>query len=167
MPGYTQVGPFSNGIAPGLSAAFFNGLESWIQQTEGDTGASTVSGSTSGTVTLYQALQGPVKYVLILVSGSYNSTLKTIALPVAFTARAAIRVYGNNGPMRFLAGGVAQSVILPVSFNGTTGFATTISTTSIVANLASQNGYIGTAFDTVEFSATAAVGAALIILEGS
>src|SRR5258708_12472329 len=142
MPAYVPFGPFNNGAGPALQAAFFSGLESWIQQTEGDIGASTVSGSTSGTATLYQALQGPVKYVLILVSGSYNSTLKTIALPVAFTARAAIRVYGNNGPMRFLAGGVAQSVILPGSFNGTTGFATTINTTSILPNLASHNGVI-------------------------
>ena len=167
MPAYVPFGPFNNGAGPALQAAFFSGLESWIQQTEGDIGASTVSGSTSGTATLYQALQGPVKYVLILVSVNYNSTLKTIALPVAFTARAAIRVYGNNGPMRFLAGGTAQAVLLPTSFNGTNGNATTISTTSIVANLASQNGYINSAFDTVEFSATGAVGAAMIILEGS
>ncbi len=117
MPAYVPFGPFNNGAGPALQAAFFSGLESWIQQTEGDIGASTVSGSTSGTATLYQALQGNVKYVLILVSVNYNSTLKTIALPVAFTTRAGVRAYNNNGPMRFLTSGSPQGMFLVNGFN--------------------------------------------------
>ena len=167
MPGYTQVGPFSNGIAPGLSAAFFNGLESWIQQTEGATGASTVSGSTSGTATLYQLLQGPAKYVLIVLSGSYNSTLKTIALPVAFTTRAGVRAYNNNGPMRFLTAGSPQGMFLVNGFNANGTATNTASVTSLPANMGGGSGSINGAFDTVEFSATGLVGPAVIILEGN
>src|SRR5258708_21976769 len=59
--------------------------------------------------TLYQLLQGTVKKVLILVSASYNSTVKTIALPVAFTAEAELRAYRNVGPLRFLTSGSARS----------------------------------------------------------
>jgi len=167
MPGYTATGPFVNGGAPGLAAAFFNNLENWIQQTEGDTGASTVSGSTSGTVTLYQALQGPVKYVLIVLSGSYNSTLKTIALPVAFTTRAGVRAYNNNGPMRFLTSGSPQGMFLVNGFNANGTATNTASVTSLPANMGGGSGSINGAFDTVEFSATGAVGPAVIILEGN
>jgi hypothetical protein len=166
MPGYVATGPFVNGSAPAIAAAFLNNLESWIQQTEGTQGGSSVSGSTSGTATLYQALQGTVKYVLIVVSVNYNSTLKTIALPTAFTARADIRVDGNAGPIRFLSSGTARAMNLITGFNGTTGVATTVSVTSITAGGLSR-GEIAGAFDTVEFSATGAVGPYIVILEGS
>ncbi len=167
MPAYVPFGPFNNGAGPALQAAFFSGLESWIQQTEGDIGASTVSGSTSGTATLYQALQGNVKYVLIVLSGSYNSTLKTIALPVAFTIRAGVRAYNNNGPMRFLTSGSPQGMFLVNGFNANGTATNTASVTSLPANMGGGSGSINGAFDTVEFSATGAVGPAVIILEGN
>jgi hypothetical protein len=167
MGAYVPTGPWTNGAAPGISASFLGTLENWIQQTEGDIGGASVSGSTSGTATLYQTLQGTAKYVLIVVSSNYNSTLKTIALPVAFTTRASVRAYGNNGPMRFLTSGTGQGMFLVNGFNVNGTATTTASVTSLPANMAGGGGSINGPFDTVEFSATGTVGAALVILEGS
>src|SRR5258708_14916472 len=117
MPAYVPTGPWANGGAPGVSASFLGTLENWLQQTEGAIGSSSVSGSTSGTATLYQVLQGTVKKVLILVSASYNSTVKTITLPVAFVTDAELRAYRNVGPLRFLTSGSSQNIVLPTGFN--------------------------------------------------
>src|SRR5258708_36559805 len=167
MPAYVPTGPWANGGAPGVSASFLGTLENWLQQTEGDIGAATVSGSTSGTATLYQTLQGTVKKVLILVSASYNSTVKTIALPVAFVAEAELRAYRNNGPYRFLASGSPQNIVLANGFNAGGNFAVTANLTSTPAGAAGFIGSVNGPFDTVEFSATGAVGPAFILLEGS
>jgi hypothetical protein len=167
MSGYTATGPFVNGSSPALAAAFFNNLETWIQQAEADIGASTVSGSSSGTATLYQVLQGTYKKVLILVSTNYNSTVKTIALPVAFTVEAEIRAYRNVGPMRYLTSGSAQNIVLANGFNASGAFTTTGNITSTPAGAAGFIGSVNGPFDTVEFSATGAVGPAIILLEGN
>ena len=167
MPGYTPTGPWTNNAAPGIQASFLNNLENWIQQTEGDTGANIVSGSTSGTATLYQFFQGTYKYVFIVVSSSYNSTLKTIALPVAFTTRAFLRTKNNPGPMRFLASGSPVNMFMVTGFNSTTGAETTSAAQTSTTAGSGQQGQIAGAFDTVELSATGAVGPATIIIEGS
>src|SRR6266567_7894022 len=97
MPGYTQVGSFVNGSAPALQASFFNGLESWIQQTEGDTGTVTVAGTTAGNATLYQFFQGTLKGFYLFFNGYRNSTAteQYLTLPVAFTTYAGFIAFGG------------------------------------------------------------------------
>jgi len=63
MP-YTPTGPFSNGIAPGMSAAFLNNIEAWIALIDNSTPI-TITGGTNGTATCYQPLQGTLKVVYI------------------------------------------------------------------------------------------------------
>ncbi len=97
MAGYTATGPFTNGSAPGLAAAFFNNIETWIQQTEGDTGAVSVSGTTAGTATLYQFFQGTLKGFFLYFAGYRNSTAteQYLTLPVAFTTYAGFIAFGG------------------------------------------------------------------------
>src|SRR5258708_30263430 len=117
--------------------------------------------------TLYQLLQGTVKKVLILVSASYNSSVKTIALQVAFTAEAELRAYRNVGPLRFLTSGSAQNIVLANGFNASGAFTVTANLPSTPAGASGFIGSINGLFDTVELSATGVVGPAIILLEGS
>lgn len=149
-----------------IFAADINQIVNEVNNMAGDTGAITISGSTTGTVTLYQTLQTTIKYVVVLISTNWNSTLKTITLPVAFTNSAMLRVSGNMAPIRLLASGVAQSLNVVSAISGTTGAETTVSTTTPPTG-AGWRARCGTAFDTLELSATGAVGAAMLILEGS
>ena len=43
-PGYVPTGPWTAGSAPGVSAAFLTNLEAFVQQLEGDTGVTTITG---------------------------------------------------------------------------------------------------------------------------
>lgn len=90
MSGYTPTGPWTNNAAPGITATFLGNVESWIQQTEGDSGAVVVSGTTAGNATLYQFFQGSLKGLLLMFNGYRNSTAteQTILLPVAITTYA-------------------------------------------------------------------------------
>lgn len=89
MAGYTKLGSFTNGTTPPINATFCNGLEDFIQQLEGDAGSVPLSGSTSGTATLRQILQGTFKLVYINTTSFRNgdAPAQTITLPVAFTSR--------------------------------------------------------------------------------
>ncbi len=93
MAGYTVTGPFTAGSAPGLSAAYNNAIEAFIQQLEGDIGAVVLNGATSGTATLYQVLQGTHKKVVIILNNFKNigGSTQTITFPTAFTAGCQIR----------------------------------------------------------------------------
>src|SRR5438034_9808178 len=109
MAGYTATGPFVNGGAPALAQGFFNNIESWIQQTEGDTGAVSVSGTTAGTATLYQFFQGTLKGFYLFFNGYRNSTAteQYLTLPVAFTTYA-ILVAGGAIPQTPIATGTTN-----------------------------------------------------------
>src|SRR5260221_12738078 len=75
MPAYVPTGPWTNGGAPGISAAFLGTLESWIQQAEGATGSSTINGSTAGTATVYYPFQRPFKLLIVQLVGFCNGGL--------------------------------------------------------------------------------------------
>jgi len=113
MPSYVATGPFNNGGAPAIAAAFLNNLETWIAQAEATTGVSTISGSTSGTATLYQPFQGAFKLVIVQLVNFRNGSApaQTIALPVPFT----ISLHGWNSGIggavpQVMKAGVAQTV---------------------------------------------------------
>jgi len=112
MPGYVNTGLFVNGGAPALAAAFFNNLEAWINQAEGTTGGVAISGSTSGTATLYQVLQGNFKLVIVQLVNFRNGSApaQTLAMPVPFTV--SCRGWNSNmgGPFQLLKASVAQTV---------------------------------------------------------
>src|SRR6266567_3119700 len=97
MSGFTPSGPFVNGGAPALAQGVFNNIETWIQQTEGDTGAVSVSGTTAGTATLYQFFQGNLKGFFLFFNGYRNSTAteQYLTLPVAFTTYAGFIAFGG------------------------------------------------------------------------
>jgi len=81
---YTPSGPFNSGGPPGLDSPFFNNVENWIQQAEGDTGAIVLNGSIAGTVTLYQFMQGMIKAALLVANGYYNGGVQALNLPTPF-----------------------------------------------------------------------------------
>jgi hypothetical protein len=111
MGGYTPSGPWNNGGSPPISAAFLGNVENWIQQTEGSTGSIVLSGSTSGTATLYQVLQGPFKLVIVQLNNFRNGSApaQTLAMPTPFTATC--RGWNSNvNPFQLLKASVAQTV---------------------------------------------------------
>ena len=89
MPGpYTPTGPWTNNAAPGVQASFLNNLEAYIAWAEGDASSQvTVTGTTAGSATLYQFLQGGLKGFFLYFNGYRNSTSteQLLALPVGFT----------------------------------------------------------------------------------
>lgn len=89
---YTVTGPFTNGGAPGISATFLNNVENWIESVDNPAGT-VLNGSTSGTATLYQVLNGTSKYIIVNLNNFRNGggSTQTIALPVPFTAVVSVR----------------------------------------------------------------------------
>lgn len=111
MSGYTPLGPFTPGGAPGISSSFLNNVESYLQSinsaaTDGSISSAagiltvlglqvnptvvTVSGTTAGSATLYQVLSGTIKLVFLAFSNYQNntSTQQTIAIPTPFNGQA-------------------------------------------------------------------------------
>lgn len=94
---YTVTGPFTNGAAPGISGAFLNNIENWIETVDNTT-AVTVNGQSGGTMTLYQFLQGAVIKAALLNFNSYaNSGVQNVNFPTAFTNGLLFFIFGING----------------------------------------------------------------------
>jgi len=77
----------------------------------GDLGAVVLNGSTSGTATLYQILQGTVKWVLVQLVNFRNGNVgaQTIVLPVAFTT--SLQGWNSGcGIYQLIKASVAQTV---------------------------------------------------------
>lgn len=117
MSEYVPTGPFVNGTSPGITAAFLNNIEAFIEQLEADTGASTISGSTSGTATLYQPLQGNFKVLIVRFNNFRNGSApaQTLAIPTPITAVEYIFT-SNCGAFQVLSSSVAQTVAQITSF---------------------------------------------------
>src|SRR6266704_1092931 len=73
-PGYVPTGPWTAGSAPGVSAAFLTNLEAFVQQLEGDTGVTTITGGTNGTADCYQPLQGTINMDVITALAAGGGT---------------------------------------------------------------------------------------------
>jgi len=152
---YTQYGPFTDAAAPGISAAFLNALETFLV---GENSASydanvsadgsgnvsmqtlklnltgiSVAGTTSGTATLYQFLQGTIKAFYLYYNGYRNSTAteQKITLPRAFTGRS--HAFANGGiPITHLyLAGVPQSFAIVTTLPSGTGAGGTTTQTAL------------------------------------
>ncbi|SRR6266487_336304 len=175
MP-YTAFGTWSNGGAPGISSAFLNALESFLvlinsaatdanvssdgsgNQTlvsliaagnlQINTAASTLSGSTAGTLTLYEPLRGSaLKAALVYFSGFRNNggSTQTLALPTAFVARS--RLWCGDLPstgIQLTSSGSAVNIAVVTALASTGGTATNVSTLKAVST-----GEVLSAFDTI------------------
>jgi len=134
---YTSTGPFNPGGAPGISATFLNAIEAFLSAgwfdssiTSNHSGVMTslgqivngpispsaspvtpLSGSTSGTATLYQPFQGTFKLVFVVLANFRNGggSAQTIALPTPFTAAFYI-ASGDINSMQMMSSASAQSI---------------------------------------------------------
>lgn len=151
---YTKVGPFVNNSQPGLNATFFNNVENTLVSintaatdshiSADGTGlltalglnvnatATTLTGATAGSITLYQPFRGPVfKAVIMRLTGFRNNGGHTqgIVLPSAFTGRC--KVWAGDMPstgVQFQKSGVTQSIAVPTSTTTTGNSSTNVTT---------------------------------------
>jgi hypothetical protein len=123
MTAYTPTGPWTSGGAPGIDAPFLNALEAWIKLVD-NTPPVTLTGTTSGTVTLYQPLQGIYKACLFDFQNYRNSstTKQNITLPAPFTSKCFAYIGGIHpvagSGVFFMSGGAGGTA---VNFNQYTG----------------------------------------------
>lgn len=173
---YTNSGPFVNGSAPGLSATFFNNIETFLDALWGDSqitsdhsggltvvsltatsakinpSQTTLNGGTAGTAVLAQDLVGTIKRVLVVLNGFRTAGAnQTIAIPVPFTKQCFVRA-GNLGSatnfngFQLLSSGTAQSVGLVTALSSAGGTSTSV--TTIFGN---SHGECFHAVDTIQF----------------
>lgn len=146
---YTPTGPWTNGGAPGISAAFLGNVETWIGQVDNTTTV-VATGSVSGTATLYQFLQGVVKGAVVVFSNYKSAAAQTLALPVAFsTASYWWTTDFQSGKIEALLSGAAQT------FSVITAFGLSGGTESPQAFLDSfSQGQCRAGFDTIRVTST-------------
>jgi hypothetical protein len=96
-----------------ILASDINQIVNAFNTLTGDLGTVVLNGSTAGTATLYQSLQGTIKLAILQLVGFRNGNVgaQTIVLPVAFTTS----LHGWNSAMsnaapQLLKAGVAQTV---------------------------------------------------------
>ena len=131
----------------------------------GDLGAVVLNGSTSGTATLYQCLQGTVKQVIVQLNNFRNGggSAQNITLPVAFTG-GFFGLTGQCTNFSLVKSGSTQTVQQITSFvagsdNGVSG------QTVVKQNWLFQG---GPGFDTISFTASyPAAGSGLILILGT
>ena len=165
MSGYTQVGPFVNGSAPGIAAAFLNGLESDLLQLQGSINAVVVNGGTSGTATCYQILQGTYKYAVIVYNNFKTAgSTQNLVLPVAFTYGFFLRS-SQTPTLSFLSSAAAQSCNIRTSFPASASASGGVSTGTSIGGY--NDGECRHPCDTVQFAASGSVAAnGYTIMEG-
>src|SRR5260221_7773464 len=148
MPGYIASGPFVNTTNPAIAAAFLNNIEAFIAWSEGDTPV-TVSGTTAGSATCYQFIQGTLKGPFLYFAGYRNSTAteQLLALPVGFTTYAGWIAFGGIPQTHIYIGVTQQNGKIGV----VTGFPTPPGAGGVSAANNQMNGFqygdMVTAFD--------------------
>jgi hypothetical protein len=163
-------GPYSahtwvNGGPPAIDATMLTALEGWLTQADGTTGSSSISGSTSGTATLYQLFQGFFKIVLVQLSTFRNGggSAQTIALPVAFTGS----FFGfttQSTSFSLVKASVTQTVQQITSFN--TGADNGVTAETVIKQNWVFHG--GPGFDTISFTAGfGSSGSGMILIIGN
>jgi hypothetical protein len=168
MAGFTFVptGPFSNGGAPGFSAAFGNDIEEFIQQLQGDINSVAVSGQTSGTATLYQVVQGTIKRTIIHLVNYKNTANQFITLPTAYTDRALVSTgdVGGNA-IAFFTGGSGGSAVNVKVLSAISASSGGTQATQIYIKYFSY-GQIDAAWDTLELQVNTGAANGVIVIEG-
>lgn len=182
---YTQYGPFDNGGSPPINENFLNGVESFLllinalatdaNITSDGNGAATLlklavnapstvlNGSTAGTATLWQPLNGTLKLVLVYLNGFRNGggSAQTLAIPVPFTT--SFRWWtGDTNPLTFTGSSVARTANIITALaagGGTITSQTTVNSHSF--------GGLTAAVDTISFnSGEASTHTGLIVAVG-
>lgn len=181
MP-YTRYGPFTNGGPPGISAAFLNGLESFLQtinaaatdsQISSD-GAGTLAlkaiqaagttastnGTISGTATVYQLTTGPFKIALVTLVNFNTSSSVDLIFPVPYTSMALVWVGNAVGQNITFYQGTSTQIGLRLIHNPGAG-----ATNATVIQL-NDWGTVIAGFDRIRFQASTSGCTAPLLLAG-
>jgi len=143
------------GSAPGLSAAYNNNIENFIQQLEGDAGAVVVNGGTSGTATCYQVVQGTFKYAIIVYNNFKTAgSTQNLVLPTAFTYGFAIRSE-QTPSTSFLLAAAAQSCNIITSLPASASASGGVSSGTTIGGY--NQGECRHGCDTLQYAASASV----------
>jgi hypothetical protein len=161
MPGYVRYGnPWVDSGPPDIAASFLTALENWIMGVDQPTPV-TVTGSVSGSASLYQYLTGTVKVLTINWNNYKSSGAQSLLLPVPFTQNGLVQVCESQGQtLEFLSSGTPVTISVQNTINAGSGGAQLPSTTILSWSF----GQIRAGFDTVRltFTSTAASGYARI-----
>lgn len=127
---YTASGPWTNNAPPGISAAALTAIEAFLTAGAWDTNASydgsgnqtlnsvkasanaTLAGTTAGSMTVYQPLQGTFKLAFVLFNGYENTTAteQKLSLPAAFSGpRVSYVAFGGIPLLHLYSSGSALS----------------------------------------------------------
>jgi hypothetical protein len=149
MPGFTPK-TWINGVDV-ANASNLQRYDDWIQQAEGDSGVLTLNGSTSGTVKLYQVMQGTFKKIILRANNFRNGggSTQTITFPVAFTDGASIWTF-DMPQLKLQVSGGDITTLYYVSGVGVGGFTTTQITAMTGTVLAHTQNTVQ-AIDTIAF----------------
>lgn len=167
---YTEYGPFTNGASPPINASFLNGVESFLLlinalaidshiTSDGNgagtmlklainSGSTVLNGSTAGTATLYQFLNGTLKLVVVYENGFRNGggAAQTIAIPTPFTTSFKWWT-GDSNPLTFVGSSSSRTANIITALaagGGTITSQTTVNSHSF--------GAVNAAVDTVSFN---------------
>ena len=126
----------------------------------------TVSGSVSGTASLYQILTGTVKITVVECINYKSAAAQTLALPVAYTQGGSHWVADElqGGQVEALAAGVAQTFSVRTALPTSSGGGSQIPLTVLRGW---SDGACRTAFDTVRVTSTTNAATCVITIVGS
>jgi hypothetical protein len=154
--------------ANGVDAANQTNLQrydDWIRQTEGGAGAVVLNGQTSGTVTLYQVMQGTHKKAILILANYKNTGNQYISLPVAFTTRGWFNIGDTGGGhLAFYTGGSGGSSVSNATITVLGSGGGTVAVQSFTANYCI--GMVTAGFDTIQFQANSSAANGIMIVEG-
>jgi len=182
---YTEYGPFTNGQSPPVNASFLNGVESFLLLVNAlaldsnitadgngaatlvklaiNSGSTVLNGSTAGTATLYQPLNGTLKLVMAYLNGFRNGggSAQTLAIPTPFTT--SFRWWtGDSNPLTFVGSTTSRTANIVTALaagGGTVTSQTTVNSHSF--------GGVNAAVDTISFnSGEASAHTGLILMVG-
>jgi hypothetical protein len=116
----------------------------------GYTNTTILNGATTGTATLYELLQGPVKIVLVSMATFRNNGAsgQTITLPAAFT-KGALGWNSGCGTFQLLSAGSAITVQIHTGFESTSADGTVSGGVNVKQN---NQWHADVAFDTIYFN---------------
>lgn len=147
-PPYSITGPFVDNSPPGLAAAFFTKFEGWIANTDAPP-ATTISGSTSGTASLYQMPWNTLKVAMCICTNFRNggASNQSITLPIPFSTHVLFLWTSGMANCSLLLSGSVKTVQLNSGLGAPSGTVTPV--TAVGQNAL---GHCDTGFDTLQFN---------------
>jgi hypothetical protein len=130
-----------------IQAADINQSVDILNTLLGYTNTVTVNGPTTGTATLYELLQGPIKIVLVVLTNYRNNPAgdQLLVLPTAFT-HGAMGWNGSSGAFDLKSAGSNQTIQVNTGFASSSADGSVTGTTNIHQN---NQWHCDTAFDTI------------------